>query len=128
MIMIDVYIAIAYTYKSRLPWIFGRLRERYIRYKRYKIATRYAAYLMEQGMTCFSPITHGHPISRITRMDTDWKRWEPMCLPMIGACRLFHIVEIDGTQSSNGVYHEGMKAISLNKDVRYVDPETWGIK
>ncbi len=89
-----IYLALPYSHSD------PQVRE-----ARYKTATSFAAFLMNEGATVFSPITYGHQICQYG-IDTSFKRWSELDYPMIVWADELWLLELAGHDISFGVQEE----------------------
>lgn len=74
---------------------------------RYQISLQVSAKLLLEGHIVFSPISTGHPLTKLDSMiGTDWKFWEDYCKTLIDLSDEVYVVQIDGVDSSIGVSGE----------------------
>ena len=87
-----------------------------VRSARVELASRAAAYLMEQGFVVFSPITHGHYVADhlpdACRLDHEF--WMKQCLPFLDRSHGLIVLPLPGWESSRGVQAERRRAEDLN--------------
>lgn len=68
---------------------------------------RITGWLIGQGVPCYSPIAHTHPISLYARMDPlDHTVWLPADAPLMNAAHGLIIAEMAGWNTSFGLTHE----------------------
>lgn len=87
-----------------------------VREARYRTATNFAAFLMKQGATVFSPITYGHQICQYG-IDTGFKRWAELDYPMISWADEFWLLKLDGYKTSLGVQEELKEALRVGTKI-----------
>lgn len=88
---------------------------------RFKLVTRKAAELMEQGHLVFSPVTQGHCMDYYMS-DTDgdfWKRWYRTFLELWATD--LYVLTLTGWKNSRGVATEIEMAEKLGLPVTYID-------
>lgn len=114
--LIDVYLAGPYSYIGSEPG-----NKRWIEAQRYRQLTSFAAHIMRSGLTCFSPISHSHPMLDYDNLPGDWKYWEKMDRVLMGVCREVWVIRLVGYEHSHGVENEIKLAGKLGKRVRMID-------
>lgn len=77
-----------------------------VREERFYKLTKMAGWIMTQGYTVLSPITHGHPIALVTKLPTDYKYWEKVCESQMNGCEILAVYKLDGWDNSAGVSGE----------------------
>lgn len=77
-----------------------------VRHQRYKAVHNYAAWLMQQGNVCFSPIVYGHEFARIGKAQTDHLWWKEFNEHMLRNSKLMHVLQLPLWGSSKGIQHE----------------------
>ena len=90
--------------------------------KRFEAVCASCAVLMNDDLHVFSPIAHGHSISKHGDIPTDWVYWKTICEMMIDRCQRFIVVTLDGWDKSVGVLAEIKYAESIGLTSEYVDP------
>jgi len=102
------YLASPYTHPDIL-----------VRQIRFEQVTCKAAQLFFAGHFVFSPIAHGHPL---TKYDTpsDWEFWKLYCIKMLQLCDTMTVLMLDGWKESKGVVAEIAIASSLNMHINYI--------
>jgi len=90
--------------------------------RRYVQVTHAAYRLMVQGWTVFSPITHSHPIEKITGTHQGWEFWEAQDLPILRKSDVLGILCLEGWQYSKGVKAELEEARRLALPVLFFSP------
>jgi hypothetical protein len=107
---IDLYIATPYSAHGKEKKIIQEMRFREV--------TKIAGWIMKQGYTVLSPITHGHPIALVTRnMPTDYNFWKETCEAQMDSCKIICLYEQDGWASSEGWLREFKYAESKGQPV-----------
>lgn len=111
--MPQVYVAGPYSSPSAIT-----------REQRFMMLTEVAAYLWENRITNYSPITEGHAIVTFggRNVPGDWEFWKEHDREMIGHCRIFLRVLITGHEQSVGLAAEAEIARTMGKpiiDYRY---------
>jgi len=105
------YLACPYTHK-----------EATVRNSRAAMASRAAAFFMQQGHVIYSPITHGHNIEPYLKspFETDAHSfWMPQCLPFVEAASELWVLCLPGWLVSKGVLEEIEFAQKLKKPIKY---------
>jgi hypothetical protein len=105
--MIDIYLAIPYSHSSSL-----------VREYRFQQANTASAALIDKGYTVFSPISHGHPINLIKKLDVDWIAFD---LKILNLCKMVVVVTINGWEESKGIKEELKFAQEKGKRIIYWD-------
>ena len=87
-----------------------------IRAARAEMASRAAAYLMQQGFAVFSPITHGHAIAEHLPSELlhSHEFWMAQCLPFLDRSHALVILPFPGWGRSRGLAFERRRAEDLN--------------
>ncbi len=68
---------------------------------------RFAALLSDAGVDVFSPIAHGHPIAKYTKVsNTDWMYWIEKDRPFMNAACGLIVYQMQGWEVSDGVSYE----------------------
>lgn len=99
----NIYLACPYSHPSAE-----------MRHLRFQVVSRIAGELIEQRLTVFSPITHGHAISLFSpALPGDWGFWEPHCYSFLSWAEMLLVVDIPGREASVGVNAE----IALAEDI-----------
>jgi hypothetical protein len=107
-----VYLAIPYSHCSTD-----------VKTYRAMVASYVAGKLMKEGTVVFSPISHGHLISEIHQLPTDWKYWEKHCKTFLYRCDKLIVVMADGWKESKGVAEEIAIAAELGLPIEYYSVE-----
>ena len=115
--MRTIYLATAYSYRSRIPFV-----GRYMMWLRNRRVTKLAARIMEKGDNVFSPITHSHYIAVIGNLPAlDHEFWLRLDKWYVDRCDLVYVFNQNGWQDSIGVQREIMWATKQRKSVYLVD-------
>jgi len=92
---------------------------------RFQISNRIAAWVMSQGHTVFSPISHSHHIAAYLPeellLDHEW--WMRQDLPLLRLADEVWVYPHDAADVSRGVAREIQEAKAHGKPIRYVQPE-----
>ena len=88
-----------------------------VREERAVAATLAAAYLMSEGHTVFSPLSHGHAISATGQVGTDHETWRGLNDALLQWCEAVYLLQLPGWEASLGVGHELAAAEALGKSV-----------
>lgn len=109
-----VYLAAPYTHSDED-----------VRLLRFDDACRAAAWAMSQGHTCFSPISHSHPIADHLpdELLLDHQFWMDQDLPLLRVANEVWVYMGEGWDKSKGMAREIREAEALGIPVRYVRPE-----
>ena len=94
-----------------------------VRELRFHANVRAAAKLLRQGEAVFSPVVHGHPLSKQC-LPTDWSFWKSIDLTFLHACSEVVVLMLDGWDQSVGVSEEIAIAERAGKPVRYLPGTT----
>jgi len=84
---------------------------------RFAVVTKYAGELMSLGKIVFSPITHGHAISKFASVPLTFEFWRNLNDSFIDWCDEVHVLCLDGWKESAGVKHEMQYARRHGKKV-----------
>jgi len=104
-----IYIACPYTHP-----------EFHMREKRYEEVTAYTAWLMQQKLDAFSPISYGHQFALRGDAQTDHEWWMTFNEQLLMASREMHILMLDGWDTSAGVAHEIEFANRYHIPIHYI--------
>ena len=107
-----IYLAVPYSHPSPQ-----------VRHERFEAINRYAAYLMQQGLAVFSPISHSHPIEEHFKETKTWDFWQIQDLPILRICTSLHVLCIPGWENSVGVAGEIKAADELSIPVVFITPK-----
>lgn len=108
-----IYLAAPYSHPAEV-----------VRAQRYREITQYAAKLMAQGFSVFSPITHSHKLARFlpAMMRDSHEFWMSMDLPILERASEVCVLMLPGWDVSRGVQHEIEHATEHGISVWYSDP------
>lgn len=81
-----------------------------------------AAAFMEQGEEIYSPVAHGHVISKFRAFS--WERWMSHCLDMLSRCDEMYVLQIPGWDTSEGVQREIDFCTEHDIPVHYIEAYT----
>lgn len=87
--------------------------------RRYKMACRAAAVLIQQGWTVFSPIAHSHPIAETGIVGRTSDVWITMDLEILAHCERLLVLTLQGWEDSVGVAQEIAEATRLGIPIEY---------
>ena len=90
-----IYVAAPYTHADPA-----------VRNERVLEATKYAAYLIDQGEPVFSPLSHSVEIERHRQNIDSPRRWYDIDLQILQVCTHMHILGLDGWELSQGIQYE----------------------
>lgn len=92
---------------------------------RFQISNRVAAWVMSQGHTVFSPISHSHPIAAYLPEELlmDHEFWMHQDLPILSKCDELWVYPGDAADVSRGVAREIEEAEKHNIPVRLIWPD-----
>ena len=88
----------------------------------YEEAVRACEYLINSGLSVWSPIVYCHMISIAYDMPKDFDFWCSYCLPFLRKCDMFLVLAIPGWNKSTGVSKEMDIARELNLQIMYAVP------
>ena len=92
-----------------------------VRQQRFLMVCREAANLMRQGEMVYSPIAHGHCISRCgLPFDADY--WDAHSRLMLARCESLAVLRLDGWETSVGVQREIELAKTMGIPIRHLVP------
>ncbi len=109
-----IYLACPYTHPDR------RVRE-----ERFRVATRAAAQLIEEGLIVYSPITMTHPIDVLLAADKQTlgsEYWVAFDEAFMEICSEMVVLTVKGWGDSSGVNTEIGYFHNRGKPVRYMSP------
>lgn len=90
-----------------------------IRKERFEKVSMVAAQLFNQGIICFSPISHSHPIA-LNGCGMDWDTWEDFDIQMMDVCKELFILMLPGWEASLGVRKEYQYMRKQGRGVRFI--------
>jgi nucleoside 2-deoxyribosyltransferase len=93
---------------------------------RVKRLTSAAAYLVQNDIVVYSPVTHCYPIARAGGLEGEWEFWAKHCLTMLAVCDIMLVVMLDGWEESIGIAAEMDEAKTLGMHVEFVYYEEVG--
>lgn len=96
-----------------------------VRVSRFHTANQVAAWIMQQGHTVFSPISHSHPIAEHlpNELLLDHDFWMRQDLPLLAAADELWVYPHDAAEASLGVAREVEEAQKIGKPIRHIRPE-----
>lgn len=96
--------------------------------KRADEVAKYAAHLLTHGRTCYSPIAHGHAIQEYLPDDLrgDHKFWLAHDFPFLIKCEEYHLLALDGWDTSRGCKWEYETSKAFSIDRYFISPEDYG--
>lgn len=112
---IDVYLAGPYS------WHGDPQHKRSAEHTRYTLLTNACAKILENGITCFSPISHSHPMLDHATLPGDWAFWQRMDRAIMTVCRELWVLCVAGWEESEGVKREVEMAKELGMVVVYIN-------
>lgn len=80
--------------------------------------------LMQRGLRVYSPIAHGHFVSKHGDLPQTWAFWKEQCQPMIDAASSLVVLLMHGWQDSVGLAYEIEAFAAAGKPIVYVEPES----
>jgi hypothetical protein len=73
----------------------------------FELACQTAGELIQQGVRCYSPIAHTHPIATHAQLNHfDYTIWLPFDEAIMSRCDAMCIVPLEGWDESKGIKHE----------------------
>jgi nucleoside 2-deoxyribosyltransferase len=94
-----------------------------VRTQRFNATCAVAALLMRDGHMVFSPVVHGHPLTR-HGLPGDWSYWKPHARWHLARCDEIVVLMLEGWEESVGLCAEVEMATALGKPVWYRVPAT----
>ncbi|MSR57615.1 MAG: DUF1937 family protein, partial [Planctomycetaceae bacterium] len=92
-----------------------------VREQRYQAACAMTARMMLEGQVVYSPVVHGHPLTRLG-LPIDWFFWQYFDLRHLEYCNEILVLMLDGWTESAGVRAEIEIATEFGKPVWYRAP------
>jgi nucleoside 2-deoxyribosyltransferase len=83
-------------------------------------ANRKAAQFMLEGNIVFSPISHGHSITKQESLLNSHEFWMMQNLSFIDWCDELYVLQLPHWETSKGVKTEIEYAIKLGKSIKYI--------
>jgi hypothetical protein len=106
------YLATPYSLTESIDRAFGR-------------ACRVAAHLNMAGITCFSPIAHGHAIARCAGIDPKNPAvFDRLNKHMLDICPVLIVVLMEGWRQSDGIKEEVAFFEKMHKPIYDCDPQS----
>lgn len=96
-----------------------------IREMRFEAAMKYAAHLLKEKRTPYSPIVHNHPLAEKHDLPKNWDFWQENDITMLNCCGEMHVLMLRGWKDSTGVKAEIKFAEKEFIPVKYIDPDTY---
>ncbi len=87
----------------------------------FKLVSKKAAELLNQGMTIFSPIAMCHPMAIYGKLPGNWEFWEKFDRAYISCCNKLIVYRLKGWDTSKGVTAEVKIAQEMGIPVEYID-------
>jgi hypothetical protein len=109
--MIDIYLACPYSDPDPN-----------VRQHRFDIVNKFAARLMKERLTVFSPISHTHPIAQYG-LPLGWDFWEHFDREFLFMCRVMIVLTINGWVESKGVGQEVRIFKSMKRSIFSLMPD-----
>lgn len=103
-----IYLACPYSHENKQ-----------IELERFKIVTKVATKLTEQGIIVFSPITHSHPMA-IEGLHADWIFWEKYDIFFLDRASALYVLTLDGWKDSVGVQAEMAYAEKIGIPIKFI--------
>ena len=107
---LDIYLAVPYSNPD------PEIRE-----KRYNAVTRLTGLMSKEGYIVFSPITHSHPVAKMTKLSGGWGFWSKIDYAFIRACKICVVYMLPGWRQSVGVQAEIKYCEEHGIPVMYID-------
>ncbi len=87
-------------------------------------AAKWAAFLLDCGMSVFSPIVHSHPLSKYVKKanNTDHRFWLDTDRPFMEAACGMIVVQLPGWEKSDGIAEEIEIFCAAGKPILHLDP------
>lgn len=82
-----------------------------------------AARLMARGIVVYSPIAHGHYVSRCGKLGDGWDFWKRQCQPFIDAAAAMIVLKLDGWDISVGLDYEVREFHKVGKPIVFLAME-----
>lgn len=115
--MRTIYLATAYSYKSRIPFL-----SKFVMWWRCRVVTLTAAKIMARGDNVFSPITHSHYIATLGKLpQLSHEFWLRLDKWYVDRCDLIYVLNQDGWRDSIGVQREIQWGVIQNKNIYLID-------
>ena len=92
--------------------------------KSFAVANEVAGELLKEGHVVYSPISHSHPIAKVSDLPKTWEFWSRIDREFISWCDTVVVVEIGSygkklIMTSMGCQAEIEMANELNKNIKY---------
>jgi len=110
--MIDIYLACPYSDPDPA-----------VRQQRFEQVNAFAAKLMAEGLTVFSPISHAHSIALAGDLPKGWDFWERYDREFLAVCETLVVLRLSGWAESKGIREEIQIAFGLRHHWRYAEPD-----
>ena len=94
-----------------------------VRRRRYHLACRAAAKLMQSGIVVFSPLANSVPAVEFGGLELNHHGFMQLDLAILRRCDEMLVITLDGWQKSLGVQQELCEAILLHKPVTMINEE-----
>ncbi len=91
-----------------------------VREYRYRQAAKACRFLLERGVSVYSPIVHWHPVATFYGLRTDAGYYERMNDPFMEKAKELAVVCLSGWIESIGVQREIQQATTLNLPISYI--------
>ena len=101
---------------------YGRSSSPNIHERRFQEANKAAVWIMKQGLTVFSPISHCHPMAKEGNLPNGWDYWEKFDRGYLLCSKEIYVLMIDGWEESTGVQAEIKIAIDMCIPIYYLTP------
>jgi hypothetical protein len=96
--------------------------DRAVRVARFAAVNRCAARLMGEGLSIYSPISHGHPITEAGQLPFYARFWQQQSALILASCSAVIVYCQDGWKTSVGVQAELALARELGLPILFLDP------
>ena len=84
--------------------------------------------LLANNILAFSPIAHGHAVSRCNKMDVDDPIWIRLNRRMLPHFPALLVAEMEGWKDSDGVTEEIKTMEGLERPIYYINPNTLAVR
>lgn len=94
-----------------------------IRERRFRMAVKATAALLNYGHVVYSPILHCHPLAQLEKLPTSFAFWKNLNLGMLSKADELYVLTIDGWRESLGLTSEIAFAKENNIPINYVSDQ-----
>lgn len=99
-----------------------------VKVRRFELASKAAAVLMQRGEIVFSPIAMTHPMAIYGGLSGAWDFWKRFDTAFVKACEELWVLQLAGWDKSVGVSAEIVLACEMGRPIKYIDPLTLGVE